>query len=230
MSRRPVDKKAFMDFLKSMDELPKGENLLQIAHLLSESTMLIGNGTDYFIETSELTDLILGMVRDFTADIIDVFVETRNTAFVIHPQSQKPAVLVGVHQNPVGTIVTFCESKGKLTNWDPTSFVKKDRIQANCYAEKLAVGLALYMRFFPEAVKIGIPESAKHPTHYKGKKCATIGLTEKLVDRTGSKPHIRQSHFRFLGSERFTKKKGTYVLVKGAFIRGKCKIVVEVET
>ncbi len=79
------------------------------------------------------------------------------------------------------------------------------------------------------ALQEGLPDSAKHPAHYKGRKCVGLKLSEKLIDRRGSRPHVRQAHFRFLSDERFTKKRNTYVLVKAGFVRGKCKIIVEVE-
>ena len=38
----------------------------------AQCVMLSGKGVDYFIETPELADLISGVVKDFTADVIDV--------------------------------------------------------------------------------------------------------------------------------------------------------------
>jgi hypothetical protein len=194
--------------------------------------MLAGKGTDYFITTPELADLISAMVKDFTADVLDIFQELRNSAIVIHPVSPRPAVLLGIRTFNEHTIAVFHErggDHGLVTAIGSKAFVEGQRMQPQGYADRLAIGLALYVRFFPAAVHDGLPEIAKHPAHYKGQKCASIGMAEELIDRRGAKPHIRQAHFRFLSSEKFTKKRNTYVLVRSAFIRGKCKIVVEVE-
>lgn len=195
-----------------------------------QSIMLDGKGTDYFVESRQLADLLLGMVKDFTVDVLDVFSETRHTAFVIHPVSPLPAVLVGIGTNGAKECICQISAAGTvIKEFGPETFKTVERITSEDYSVRMAVGLALYLRFFPEAVKEGLPEIAKHPAHYKGAKCVRVGLTERLIDRSGAKPHIRQAHFRFLGSEKFTHKQNSYVLVKASFVRGKCKIVVEVE-
>lgn len=86
-----------------------------------------------------------------------------------------------------------------------------------------------YMKCFPDAVKIGIPDDLKHPAHYRGKKSKYIIIHPSLVVRDGPCPHYRIGHFRFLSSERFKHKRGMTVFVHGAFIKGKAKTVLSPE-
>jgi hypothetical protein len=209
-------------------DIPAYERSVVAALGIAEATILSGKGTDFFIETDYVADLIISMVKDYTVDVLDVFAETRETAIIIHPPSPKPAVLVGIRTTHEGTSCIFCQSKGTdITQHGTLSFEKKDRHIPSGYTEKLAVGLALYARFFPESIRTGVPDDAAHPNHYKGKICNSISLSATLTERFGPKPHLRGAHFRFLGSERFTQKRGQYVPVSACFVRGKCKIVVE---
>lgn len=210
-------------------EAPPNLDVLRHLMVQSEEIMLMGGGVDYFMLTPTLSDLLKSMVRSYTEDVFDVFADFRRTAFVIHPISPEPAVLVGIFN--YGThvhVVMVSKVDGKKRAKVITNGFH-GQIVPECEHERLAVGLALYARFFPGAVIDGLPDIAKNPAHYRGKKCASVGIAEGLINRSGPKPHIRQAHFRFLGSEKFVHKKGQYTLVKESFIRGKCKIVVEVE-
>lgn len=92
----------------------------------------------------------------------------------------------------------------------------------------LVFGLSLYIRCFPEAVKEGFPEFAKHPAHFKGEKCHAVRTVPQIMERDGPVPHFRNGHFRFLASERFTKKRWQTIFVSESFIKGKAKTIVEV--
>ena len=199
---------------------------------LTQVAMLNGDGIDYFIETPALANSIIGMVREFTADVLDIFCEFRRTAFVIHPVSPRPAVLVGIRTIGGQTVAVCCRNirGGQLVGYlGPDAFVGGEKRQSDIYAVRLAVGLALYIRCFPHAVKDGLPETATHPNHYRRSKCASVGMVEELIDRSGPKPHFRNMCIRFLSSEKWTHKQGQYVVSRACYVHGKCKIVVEVE-
>lgn len=198
----------------------------------AEIWMLNKRGVDYFLESPELGEMLLGLAKDFTPTILDVFAEDRATAFVIHPNSPNPAVLVGIATAGEQTCAVFSSKKdgefvSQLLSFQ--DYRAKERTELDGYAISLAVGLALYLRFFPHAAKDGIPDTAKHPAHYKGKPCVRVGLVEELIDRSGPTPHIRAAHVRVLQHPRFTHKQGQEVWVKASFVAGKSKFVCEVE-
>jgi hypothetical protein len=196
--------------------------------MYSAGVMLRGRGVDYFITSLPLLDSILGMVKSFTADVLDVLVESNLEAMVIHPPSPRPAVLVGVGSANGNTMAVFFDGK-EITSLGTLAFRTKQRLTTDDYTMRLGVGLALYARFFPEAVMDDIPDIAKHPSHYRSRKCKSVKIARELLDRSGPIPHIRQCYFKFLGSDFYTRKRGRIILVRECYVKGKCKIVVEAE-
>jgi hypothetical protein len=226
------------------DGIPNGERKQsQIFMLASEAfgemRMLSGRGIDYFIESEALAGLIAGMVGKFTPAVLNVFSEHREEVFVIHCPSPRPAILCVISNSErTGTNIYMAEErtsdyKNALNSntclIGNKSFAENTERQPRNEYERLIVGLALYMRFFPAAVRDGIPDCAKHPNHYRKSRCASIKLTEELVNRSGPKPHIRRAHFRFCSSPYFKDSLNKYILVRESFVKGRCRIVVEAE-
>jgi hypothetical protein len=197
----------------------------------AQQIMLAGRGIDYFIETPELADLLVASVGEFTADLLDVLVEARHTAFVIHPPKPRPAVLVGLMTIHGASFAVFNDRNvtGGMVFLSPRAFRRNHRLTTEEWGVRLAIGLALYMRTFPHAVRDGLPQEFHRPLEYQGGQCASIRLAEQLIDRLGPVPHPRRCVWRFLRSERFTHKRGQYVFVIPCYINGKAKVVLEVE-
>lgn len=87
---------------------------------------------------------------------------------------------------------------------------------------RIVFGLSLYMDAFPDAVLPASSDDVKHIGHYDGAKnrvAANSIVTEE--ERHGISPHWRRGHFRILVSERFTRKQGQTVYVRGTFVKGK---------
>ncbi|MEX0723493.1 MAG: hypothetical protein WD053_06440 [Gracilimonas sp.] len=91
---------------------------------------------------------------------------------------------------------------------------------------RLAVNLLAYMQCFPDLVKDGVPTNI--PDEYDGSSL-TIGTAESLTHSSESdkknSPHFRKAHFRYLGSDYFTNKKGQIVLVQETMVNGKAKTI-----
>lgn len=87
---------------------------------------------------------------------------------------------------------------------------------------KFVFGLSLYMDAFPETVVKGGAESVHQIKHYSGS-THMVGRNE-MVDEEAShsvSPHWRRGHFRLLSSEKFVRKHGQTVFVRGTFVKGK---------
>lgn len=94
---------------------------------------------------------------------------------------------------------------------------------------RLVFGFSLYIEAFPETVVPSSIENIHKVGHYDGKKhivqLNNVVRTEN--ERAATSPHFRRGHFRVLNSERFTKKHGQVVFVKGCFVRGHAYQVLE---
>lgn len=92
---------------------------------------------------------------------------------------------------------------------------------------KLIINLIYYMKAFPECVIDGLPKGCKLDFSFKNKKIQ-LGISEKIVEKTIKSddgreiiPHFRSGHFRYLGSDYFTKKKGQVIFIDSCFVKGK---------
>lgn len=98
------------------------------------------------------------------------------------------------------------------------------------YATRLLVGLGLYLQAFPEQLKPGLPEDAKHPSWFKGDKNYSVGMSPKVRVSHGTHAspiaHFRSGHFRVLRAERFTNKRGQVIFIPSCFVAGKASTVV----
>jgi len=94
---------------------------------------------------------------------------------------------------------------------------------------KLVMGLSLYLDAFPDYCKeirgnfYGIKES--HGT----KKIVSSNIEADEFSERKHSPHWRRGHFRLLTSDRFKKKQGMTIFVKGSFVSGKAFLVTDTE-
>ena len=96
------------------------------------------------------------------------------------------------------------------------------------YLCKTVLGLSLYMDAFPDAIREAKCENVKHVGHYNGGGHVLSRNDVVLTEEKDSvSPHFRRGHFRVLSSERYTKKRGQVVFVKGTFVKGKAYEVLE---
>lgn len=85
----------------------------------------------------------------------------------------------------------------------------------------LVYGLSLYIDAFPDAITpTNMRDSLKNRESGRNIRIARSSILNE-EDRNSVSPHFRRGHFRVLESERFTKKKGQTIFVKGTFIKGR---------
>lgn len=93
---------------------------------------------------------------------------------------------------------------------------------------KLAVNMLFYCQAFPECVSEGLPKDSvldSYPGLVTQKN--NVSLSDKIIEKTTRTergeviPHFRRGHFRYLGSERFTKMRGKTIFIESTFVKGK---------
>jgi hypothetical protein len=94
---------------------------------------------------------------------------------------------------------------------------------------RLVFGFSLYIEAFPETVVPSAVDNIHKVGHYDGQKHSVElnSVVKRENEKAATSPHFRRGHFRVLNSERFTKKQGQVVFVKGCFVRGQAFEVLE---
>ena len=100
---------------------------------------------------------------------------------------------------------------------------------ADWYA-KLIFGFSLYIDAFPDTVAPSQPGTITNEHHY-GKTRIRVELNDiaKSEARSAMSPHFRRGHFRLLSSDKFVKKRGQTIFIKGVFVKGKAFDVLTTE-
>ena len=181
-----------------------------------------GDFSHYFIESEQLAKFCIDSVKVITKDLCLAF-SGLGDGGVIH--TENGAVLYGTLPCRGYSQLLLITEKGRT--WIPLTDI--DELNKGTIPDeaRLVLGAYLYRESFPESVVDGIPCFLKYPRKITGgKKVAIRGVTE-IIDRAGSTPHFRKGHFRFLSSDRFTNKQGQVVFVKGAFVRGRAKTILD---
>ena len=101
------------------------------------------------------------------------------------------------------------------------------------YNSRLACGLGLYLKCFPECLVLGVPEDLKHPSYHKDSMVYSIHLSPKVRAHNGTHTspcgHFRQGHFRVLRSEWYKKKRYQVLFIDETFVNGKAHTVLSPE-
>lgn len=214
------------EYQKLWDEKPTlaEEEGSQMYGILAEWGSLGGRATHYFIETDGLAEHLVKIGAAYDPRMFDVLKDEGYSLGMIHTCGPKAGAWLFLFEPKAGTLVI---SDGKSLTVSRNAATRElDELKPEF---RIVFGLALYATCFPNAVREGFPDFAKHPAHYKGKHCSTIGLVPQIVEHDGPSPHFRNGHYRLLQSERFTNKRWQIVFVRETFVQGKVKTVTEVE-
>jgi hypothetical protein len=108
--------------------------------------------------------------------------------------------------------------------WDfQTEWPLNDRAKE---ALKLVCGFSLYIDAFPEMVQPHTEGGLNFKMWSGSRNIVACNDVARADIQHSVSPHYRRGHFRILTSDRYVRKKGQTVYVKGAFIKGKAFDVV----
>lgn len=131
---------------------------------------------------------------------------------------------------------TLFVSNGDDIAYIPLLFPSKTRnnmLKNDTYGTmlRLALNLIFYMSAFPENVLNKPPDEVCDKLNINNSK--TISMSKEIADylheNRDVSPHLRRGHFRYLGSDHYTKKRGQTIFVKSSFVKGHAVTVVENE-
>lgn len=219
--------------------------------LVTEHDLLQGRGTHFFIETEALAGFLVESVHHWNAALLEAVAEhaegthivefdaavskcsrgyARCASGIIHTCGSQPVAILfgivfrGAEEEPV-IIASTRDMWGCYVPSEITDSCVHDETKQ---AMNLLFGLCLYLACFPDALKPGFPECAKHPAHYKGRACALVRAVPQVLHHAGPVPHFRRGHFRTLRSACFTRRRWQVIFVADTFVKGTAVTVEDV--
>jgi len=192
--------------------------------LASEYEALNKGSTHWFVESEKLADWLPGLTSKFDIQALAGLLEAGWSHGIIHTLGRKPLAIFFAALPSRKSIIISCNKRLFLLGdcWVDNAKTIKENAEVG-----LAIGLALYIRCFPEAVKPGFPDFAKHPAHYKNERCVSIIPVPAIQHHDSPCGHFRNGHVRYLASDKFTKMKGQWVWVTETYVKGKAFTVHE---
>ncbi len=211
---------AVLALLDEADGPDPTETIKQSA-AVAEYRILTGEGVHYFVESDELARKLIEFGITFDPRILEIIAENYPRGIIHTCGKQATAVMFDWHPG----ILILCEN-GTLFHSYPVK--EKTSLEPGCdRAVRLVLGFALYAACFPDAVKDGFPEFAKHPNHFRKSRCSAVFVAPQIVDRSGPIPHFRHGHPRILQSERYTRMRWKVIWVSECFVKGQVRTVEE---
>lgn len=194
----------------------------------------------YFLKTTELKNFLIDTeLKDY--DSIKKFVrdkgveaEAKKGAAYIFPfhlriPNEECITYLLVYFEESHSIVLYIRNSSHAVCWNFNSWVKK--IKPEDFTEKdklakLAFNTIYYMLCFPESITEGKPEGKKKNTGVKTSEEKTFQINPSIIEKTeiissGRVTHFRKGHFRYLGSDYYVNKKGSYVFVHSSLVQGR---------
>jgi len=155
------------------------------------------------------------------------------SAGVVHLKSMERSIFFVFNYSGNGEKSSLIVSNGDDVSYLPLFGDKELRTNMNrndIYGEmlRLILNLLFYMSAFPENVLNSPPDEECDKLNKNNSKTISISptISEYLHENRDVQPHLRRGHFRFLGSDHFTKKRGQTIFVKASFVKGEAKTVI----
>ncbi len=169
--------------------------------------------------------------------------ETYCLYYCIHfPESiDKDGLSVKLSYKNDELVCDYIEGPHMATFSSESQYLKKPLYETDYMDQKkwqLMVNTFFYMKTFPECVKNGVPKGFRFENPSASKK-VELGVSEKLVEKKAISnhdsgriviPHFRKGHFRYLASDYYVNKKGTFIWIDETMVKAKdVKTVVPLE-
>ena len=191
---------------------------------VAENSLLKGKGSHYFIETDALAAHLEAIASNYDPRMLEIIEDEEISLGIIHTCGKNAKAVMFAWAKASKTLVVSDEKEtGYCHGYRPAE------AQPATTSTQLLFGLCLYLNCFPDSVRDGFPNFAKHPAHYKGHECAAVGAAPEILERSGPAPYFRNGHYRILSSERFKHKRWQVVFVDETFVKGKAETVTEVQ-
>lgn len=204
----------------------------------AEEEVLAGKAVHYFIESEALAEklptMLKGRHRQYLEAICSNEAHGETDGFfngILHTCGKNATATLfqiwGVGREQ-GCSLIFLSNRDGIDYFESrTGFAKTPGAPSLLKSLDLIFAMGLYIKCFPEAVVEGFPECAKHPAHYKGERCASIGTVPQIIERDGPTPHFRSGHFRVLSSPVFTKSRFKVIFIEDTFVKGQAKTIID---
>lgn len=200
--------------------------------LMWEATVLECGADHFFVETERLAEYLSVCVPKYDYRFLEVMLGgEKNVVGMIHTTGKKAlAILFSIGDHGADYSLFFsCPRLGYTMSFNNPKLKNLDIPQGEKpeleYLHSVLFGVGLYIKCFPKSLVQGFPESAKHPAHYKGEKCFSVGAVPQIIDRDRPSGHFRSGHFRFLEHPRYTTKRYQVVFVSDCFVNGRAQTV-----
>lgn len=179
-----------------------------------------------FLESTEFSDKDSDKIKI----LISEFMSDYPYRIIIHKPNQKHSVFCGVNESTdderiaLAVISDMCMSSRVLSE---VGFFKNPNGNKEMM---LVINLILYLSTFPDQIHKGLPDNMdiiNAGNKYQKRNPLRISTAEPIKEaaRMGVSPHMRRGHFRFLKSDKYTKKQFQTVYVKPTFVKGSASTV-----
>lgn len=158
--------------------------------------------------------------------------ETFRFCFCLHFQNEieSPRYILTIQKNDISALEVVSFDSIKIKIYD-SMILSDNKVAKRCCARnddlKIGVNFLFYIQAFPEVVKDGIPKGYK-TDNMRGKR-QTVKLCNKICieDSKSVTPHFRRGHFRYLGSEYYSKMRGKTIFIESTVVNSKNNKTVE---
>lgn len=205
---------------------------------------------NYYIESKELSDLFFNTIikKEIILNIpkiidksyeIEREVKDMNknihyiktiTGIINHKSSEQSIFFMVVSSKDEGyNKGSFFITNGRMKYISPFEVDNLKDINNSDNFVRFVLNMIFYMDAFPDKISNKPPEEMCDKLNFNNSKTISIAkdIEDYLHENREVSPHLRRGHFRFLESERYTKKKGQTIFVKSSFVKGKAVTVMD---
>lgn len=93
---------------------------------------------------------------------------------------------------------------------------------------RLVINMTYYMKAFPDHVVNVPPDEMCDKLNIGNSRSVSLAgdIEQYLKESRDVSPHLRRGHFKYLGSDFYTRKRGQVIFVKSSFVKGQARSIV----